>query len=72
MESTKEDTHNTISHLETISDPEKHDVSQEEEVLGRNFTLSESELPKGYFTSANFLGSSKLSCPCVPYLIYGP
>jgi hypothetical protein len=51
----------TISHLENISDNEKLDHTQDEEVLGRDFTLSESELPDGYFTSYNFLGSSMLT-----------
>ncbi|KAJ4354329.1 uncharacterized protein N0V89_006064 [Didymosphaeria variabile] len=32
-------------------------TSSNVEVLGRDFTLADSELPKGYFTSANFLGS---------------
>jgi hypothetical protein len=58
MAATKDDAHiDTVSHLETVSD-EKHGHSQEEEVLGRDFTVAESELPEGYFTSANFLGSS--------------
>lgn len=52
----------TTFHLEDVSDSKKQHHT-EEEVLGRDFTLSESELPDGYFTSANFLGSSK---PCMP------
>ena len=48
---------NTVSHLETGSDPEK---LNDEEVKGTDFTVSDSELPDGYFTSANFVGSSKL------------
>jgi hypothetical protein len=51
----------TLSHLENISDNDKQNYAQEEEVLGRDFTLSESELPDGYFTSSNFLGSSMLT-----------
>lgn len=59
MVSIKDDTEiNTTAHLETVSDQEKHRQSQDEEILGRDFTVTESELPKGYFTSANFLGSS--------------
>lgn len=60
MAATKDDGQtNMISHLETLSDQEKQYHSQEEEILGRDFTVAESELPKGYFTSANFLGSSE-------------
>jgi hypothetical protein len=51
----------TVSHVENVSDHEKQHQTQEEAVLGRDFTVSDSELPKGYFTSANFLGSS-MSC----------
>lgn len=51
----------TVSHVENVSDHEKQHQTQEEVVLGRDFTVSDSELPKGYFTSANFLGSSMLS-----------
>lgn len=59
MATTKDDANvDTISHLEVVSDQEKHH-KQEEEVLGRDFTVSDSELPEGYFTSANFLGSSE-------------
>ncbi|KAF2472865.1 MFS general substrate transporter [Lindgomyces ingoldianus] len=47
----------TISHLETASDQGKNRQDYEEDVKGRDFTVAESELPKGYFTSANFLGS---------------
>ena len=52
---------NTTSHLETLSDSEKHHISHEEEILGRDFTVAEDDLPAGYFKSANFLGSSMLS-----------
>lgn len=63
MAPTKHDANvDTIAHLETLPDPEKHYHSLEEEILGRDFTVAESELPKGYFTSANFLGSSGLTC----------
>jgi hypothetical protein len=51
----------TVSHLEDVSDHEKQHQTHEEAVLGRDFTVSDSELPKGYFTSANFLGSSMAS-----------
>jgi hypothetical protein len=49
---------NTTSHVETLSDSEKHYISHEEQILGRDFTVAEHDLPPGYFKSANFLGSS--------------
>ncbi|KAF2731337.1 MFS general substrate transporter [Polyplosphaeria fusca] len=55
MADTKDDAQvDTIFHLETASDREKQ---HEEDIKGRDFTVTDSELPKGYFRSANFLGS---------------
>ena len=61
----------TTHHVENVSVAEKDDGmtikpagihghldATEEEVLGRDFTMSDSELPPGYFTSAKFVGSS--------------
>ncbi|KAF2261286.1 MFS general substrate transporter [Lojkania enalia] len=59
MTTPKEETQiNTTSHLEILHDKEKTNSFQDEDdIKGRDFTVSDSELPKGYFTSANFLGS---------------
>jgi hypothetical protein len=62
---------NTSSHIETLSNSEKHYISHEEQILGRDFTVAEDDLPPGYFKSVNFLGSSTLPTPHsdVPSLI---
>ncbi|KAF2502483.1 MFS general substrate transporter [Lophium mytilinum] len=47
----------TVSHHEIAPEAEKPQLSHEEELRGRDFTISEINLPKGYFRSASFLGS---------------
>ncbi|KAF2817406.1 MFS general substrate transporter [Mytilinidion resinicola] len=58
MADTKEDLPaGTVSHHEIAPEAEKPQLSHEEELRGRDFTISENDLPRGYFRSASFLGS---------------
>jgi hypothetical protein len=46
-----------VSHHEVAPQAEKGQLSREEELRGRDFTVSANDLPKGYFRSFSFLGS---------------
>jgi MFS family permease len=46
-----------ISLVDRVSDNSSHDVFDNEDIKGRDFTVAADELPAGYFTSLRFVGS---------------